>query len=333
MPPLGDDSPVSSEWGPVLGGCGHQRNSARVPHGAAALHTGVRSVIPASAGVRRPQGVMLTTQAASVELHVAGYADATAVYLPSLFSEEVPGYFRWVTEDIAGLPRHEGGMAVPNLKAERLAMAAATISTWANEGTMLVGDILHVGGGVPLAPPVFVTPNYGAHVFGGFRQGQNLWTVGVDTVRAAGEREPSSELQATVRRLYHTAQREIPTDIAWGGDQCVLDLSFMDSAQVRALQAERRWEIGQPSLEWLPTFEIRVLLSRQEGHHQGLLHLAQALSAKGRLCPRSGELGVRQPRAIHFMEAPRCDRGSSAHVDDSPPGPIPGIGTHSSRPC
>ncbi|KAF4132146.1 hypothetical protein GN958_ATG18660 [Phytophthora infestans] len=65
-----------------------------------------------------------------------------------LFSDTGVSGRHWISQDIAALPRKEGGLAVPNVKAEVLALAATEVTRWAltSNCTMLIaGDILFSG--------------------------------------------------------------------------------------------------------------------------------------------------------------------------------------------
>ncbi|TDH69998.1 hypothetical protein CCR75_006369 [Bremia lactucae] len=55
----------------------------------------------------------------------------------------------WMTGTVAGLRQKEGGLAVPNLRAELLALSAVTVSRWGSSATkasLLIGKVLlHIG--------------------------------------------------------------------------------------------------------------------------------------------------------------------------------------------
>ena len=51
----------------------------------------------------------------------------------------------WVTRTVAGLRKKEGGLAIPDLRAKLLALAAITVSCWDtsdNTTRFLIGDVL-----------------------------------------------------------------------------------------------------------------------------------------------------------------------------------------------
>ncbi|KAE9281760.1 hypothetical protein PR003_g27585 [Phytophthora rubi] len=80
------------------------------------------------------------------------------------FSTEGTGHRAWTDPDIAALPRDQGGLAIPVLRAELYAMAAITVSTWAESGTRqahIVGDVLFHRGATRSAPKVYITPECG----------------------------------------------------------------------------------------------------------------------------------------------------------------------------
>lgn len=69
----------------------------------------------------------------------------------------------WLDADLAALPRHRGGLSLPNLRVEILALAAIVVGTWAHSATRqahIVGDVLFNRKRFPVAPSVYITPGY-----------------------------------------------------------------------------------------------------------------------------------------------------------------------------
>ena len=78
------------------------------------------------------------------------------LYLARHFGPLQTRYTTWKTGPVSGLNRKEGGLALPNLRAEILALSAATVSYWSSlvaKEKMIIGDaLLHNGrqkGGEP----------------------------------------------------------------------------------------------------------------------------------------------------------------------------------------
>ncbi|KAE8957227.1 hypothetical protein PR001_g31453, partial [Phytophthora rubi] len=60
----------------------------------------------------------------------------------------------WLNGHIAALPRSKGGLAIPDLKTELMALAAVTANNWAVEaGTVshIIGDVVAGNGGKAVA--------------------------------------------------------------------------------------------------------------------------------------------------------------------------------------
>ncbi|OWZ21643.1 LOW QUALITY PROTEIN: Secreted peptide [Phytophthora megakarya] len=63
----------------------------------------------------------------------------------AVFTEVTTGSRAWLDMNVAGLPRSQGGMAIPDLRVELMAMAATSIVAWGVYGTReshIVGDVL-----------------------------------------------------------------------------------------------------------------------------------------------------------------------------------------------
>ncbi|GMF42187.1 unnamed protein product [Phytophthora fragariaefolia] len=121
--------------------------------------------------------------------------------------------------DVANLPRRYGGLAVPDLKTELLAMAAPAVSNWAVSGSvldLLIGDIQHYGNNMYNDQSVYITPGHEGREHGEFQRGRTLWTTGADMIRAAGAAPPHPTVRETMKELYLLVAEALPKGAEWG---------------------------------------------------------------------------------------------------------------------
>ncbi|KAE9020215.1 hypothetical protein PR002_g12580 [Phytophthora rubi] len=87
----------------------------------------------------------------------------------------------WLNGHIAALPRSKGGLAIPDLKAELMALAAVTANNWAVEAdtvSHIIGDVVAGNGGKAVADALYVTPRQTPTHATSRRMYPTLWTTG-----------------------------------------------------------------------------------------------------------------------------------------------------------
>ncbi|KAL3660225.1 hypothetical protein V7S43_014756 [Phytophthora oleae] len=97
----------------------------------------------------------LPATVAWMERHIKNYVWHGA------FGFEVTGTRAWLNGDVASLRITEGGLAIPNLRTELMAMAADVVPGWALRGDVIahiVGAILFATALSGDAPGVYITP-------------------------------------------------------------------------------------------------------------------------------------------------------------------------------
>ncbi|KAG6954254.1 hypothetical protein JG687_00011898 [Phytophthora cactorum] len=100
------------------------------------------------------------------------------------FATEIPRVRTWLDADLAALPRISGGMAMPDLPTELLAMVGATVARWALHGTHMahvVGDVLLSNTTIEVSgiePIVNFTPNILTAVPRKIRRCETMWRTG-----------------------------------------------------------------------------------------------------------------------------------------------------------
>ncbi|GMF59809.1 unnamed protein product [Phytophthora fragariaefolia] len=114
----------------------------------------------------------------------------------------------WLDADVSGLTRREGGMALPSLWAELLAMAMATVSDWAIHGTTcvhVIGDILHPLTTTETAPRVEITPGYTDQPIREVGMNVMMWYAGATMIQSSGGSLPPITHRCILTELHITA--------------------------------------------------------------------------------------------------------------------------------
>jgi hypothetical protein len=114
------------------------------------------------------------------------------------FTTELGVVRAWLDADLAALPRTAGGLAIPDLRVEVYAMAATTVSQWAEAGTAqthIVGDVLFHNRRHGKAPAIYITPESGDPAAPGIPRKATLWKTGRDILAQAGA-PPAIDLEA-----------------------------------------------------------------------------------------------------------------------------------------
>jgi hypothetical protein len=105
------------------------------------------------------------------------------------FTADMDGSRAWLDADLASLDRTGGGLAVPDVRAEILAMAATTVAQWAATGTTalhIARDVLFAKEATGRIPKIHVTPNSLPPSARGCRQQHSMWVTGRTLVTRTG---------------------------------------------------------------------------------------------------------------------------------------------------
>lgn len=165
----------------------------------------------------------------------------------------------WVNQDVAALPKADGGMAVPNLKAELLAFAATEVSRWAMTSTytmMIVGDILFAERAGPTCPDTYITRGHRVGGIKGLSFPITFWDAG----RLACEAALDTPDRLHLANVHAHATCTLPrSSWDWADGQCLVNITPFKGDSTAALRDWCRTTRGTPCFEWLPYLEIRYL--------------------------------------------------------------------------
>ncbi|GMF41063.1 unnamed protein product [Phytophthora fragariaefolia] len=142
------------------------------------------------------------------------------------FEESSTGRKAWVLPDIAGLQRSEGGLALPDLNAELLAMAAVSVEEWASKATRvrrLVGDILCAIDHSNADGMTYITPGYSPRSISGFGRRRTLFSVDVTMILHFGAQPLQPGHHTVVREFIRRAQHVILESLAWIDHSVTID--------------------------------------------------------------------------------------------------------------
>ncbi|KAL3662124.1 hypothetical protein V7S43_012925 [Phytophthora oleae] len=173
---------------------------------------------------------------------------------------EVSGCRAWLDADLAALPRTDGGLAIPDLKTELLAMAAATVAKWALHGTHedhIVGDILLAEEECLIPPAAFITPNGPTSEACRSRWEASMWLAGSATLRRVGLPPEAGQKLHMVSALYILAEHFGGLQFTWAGHQMEVNGVKMLGSVQRLFQETDQTNSGAICTEWLPYVHIR----------------------------------------------------------------------------
>jgi hypothetical protein len=178
------------------------------------------------------------------------------------FSEEMDGSRAWIDADLASLDRTSGGLAVPDLRAEVMAMAATTVAQWATNGTTalhIAGDVLFAKATAGRIPTIMVTPNLLLSPARGFRMQSTLWTTERTLITRAGGALLHQQRPHVVTALRNLGVSFGQLMITWEGDAYRADgqglLGWVYEQADNMLTSTE----GAQCLEWLPAAGIAEL--------------------------------------------------------------------------
>ncbi|KAE9007057.1 hypothetical protein PR001_g17055 [Phytophthora rubi] len=126
----------------------------------------------------------------------------------------------WLNSEVAALPRAQGGLAIPDLKVELLALAAVTVNHWAVDASpnlQVVGDVLAGSASSCDAPMVYVTPRHTIPSAQGKRLRDTLWGTGVLVCNAFGGVAPTPAKAKMVAALSCILYFRGPLVTKWNG--------------------------------------------------------------------------------------------------------------------
>ncbi|KAE9293302.1 hypothetical protein PR003_g24536, partial [Phytophthora rubi] len=134
-------------------------------------------------------------------------------------SEDMRGR-AWLNSEVAALPRAQGGLAIPDLKVELLALAAVTVNHWAVDASpnlQVVADVLAGSASSCDAPMVYVTPRHTIPSAQGKRLRDTLWDTGVLVCNAFGGVAPTPAKAEMVAALSCILYFRGPLVTKWRG--------------------------------------------------------------------------------------------------------------------
>ena len=169
----------------------------------------------------------------------------------------------WLTGTVAGLRRKEGGLAIPNLRAEQLALPAVTVSRWGFSATserLLIGDVLLHNGYKPAGEPQKLTLGTTGRRVTGFRAGRTLWTAGRCMLGEYGGSERPRENAAQVARFYFHVERQVPMSLVWDGTSCALDVTGMLGSELAKIREFLATHYEPVQTVWLPYLDLNNFL-------------------------------------------------------------------------
>jgi hypothetical protein len=187
----------------------------------------------------------------------------------AVFTDEVDGMRAWLDADLAALDRTSGGLGVPNLRKEVLAMAAATVSSWAEKGTHalhIAGDVLHSRRTDRFpAAVVRVTPNSLPPTQRGTRILPTMWDTGRQLVTRCGGPTLHQQRPRIVAALGTLALDFELLHIDWERDVYRVDGALLLGSVYNLSASTLGPTEGFPCLEWLPKAAVADLHLYQDG--------------------------------------------------------------------
>ncbi|GMG15426.1 unnamed protein product [Phytophthora fragariaefolia] len=184
------------------------------------------------------------------------------------FTAELPSVKAWLDADLAAMQRTNGGIAIADLRAELYAMAAATVSNWAEVGTSnehIVGDVLFHGEKPGSAPVVFITPEYADPSPGGFHRRDSMWKTGRRLLAEAGAMQGADP--EAVRIFLRTGMQEL----RWDGEQLHMGCSPLLEALKKYKYSQNPTTLGVLRLEWILYAAMNTLMVYTKEEHRTTL--------------------------------------------------------------
>ncbi|KAE8970633.1 hypothetical protein PR002_g27059 [Phytophthora rubi] len=178
------------------------------------------------------------------------------------FTEEDVGGRAWLNVHVASLTRHQGGLAVPDLKVELLALAAVTVNIWAidaDPSPQIVGDVLTGPLVDGVAPSVYVSPRHTPPTTYGKRLKDSIWTTGINVCNTYGEVTPPEHKGYMVIALACLLHFRGPLGQRWYGRRLMLDTQPLQGTVCRQYVATEAAIHGSFCSDWVPFLTIADL--------------------------------------------------------------------------
>lgn len=160
----------------------------------------------------------------------------------------------WLDGHIAFLPRKLGGIAIPDLKTELLAMAAVTINKWALDSSreaLVIGDVLISQGSDTAKRLTYVS--HSTPLSGRTPQlGDSLWTTGVRVCNYMGGVGMVEKKAEMVQALHALSYFRGPVLSVWRGRRLWIETVAMHGTLSQAVIAKETKQHGTFCGEWLP---------------------------------------------------------------------------------
>ncbi|KAE8914527.1 hypothetical protein PF003_g1942 [Phytophthora fragariae] len=171
------------------------------------------------------------------------------------FSADAVGGAGWLNKQVAGLPRKDGGLAVPDLKLELLAHAAVTVNAWALEAdqTMqIVGDVVAGAGTAATAQPLYITPRHTPRPTQTPRLTKSLWATGLTLCNVYGGVAAVTGKADMVVALGCLLLFRGPLGLQWRGRRLLIDASALRGSLWDTYTSTEYVQHGAFCTEWMP---------------------------------------------------------------------------------
>jgi len=167
-----------------------------------------------------------------------------------------------VHQHVAALPRSQGGLAIPVLQTELLALAAVTVAQWATQSSpamLVIGDVLTTAERRPHQHFLQVTPARVQSRNSGRRLGVQLWLTGARICEEYGGHDQLPDKPLMVKALGWLASFHGAMDGIWLGRTMVMEVATLAGAITRRyIEAEARRH-GVFCGEWVPYMTLTAL--------------------------------------------------------------------------
>ncbi|OWZ11154.1 reverse transcriptase [Phytophthora megakarya] len=178
------------------------------------------------------------------------------------FEAKIEGRRAWLSAEIASLPRVEGGLGIPDLRSELLAMAAVAVTEWASTGCTdqhLIGDILFPLHPTTTAPSVYVTPGYDPKPISGFGPHSSLLRTGVTMIRQAGEKPCSPQYVDSIEPVISLVEQCVPLEPQWEFSVFTLDCRMLAGQSWHHHCRDLLTRHGHLDHRWLPRADLKYI--------------------------------------------------------------------------
>jgi hypothetical protein len=133
----------------------------------------------------------------------------------------------WMNENVAALPRAQGGLGIPLLKTELLAMAAVMVAKWAVLSTpeqLIISDVLAVQNQEPGRRHCVVAPRLISAQRPDHRLGPSIWEAGLRINGLYGGMETHADKAALVTGIHCLTYFADERELMWTGRTVIVEL-------------------------------------------------------------------------------------------------------------